>query len=285
MNSLVSVIVPSYNYEKYIIECIRSIENQDYKEIELIIIDDFSNDNSPLLISEYLDSDKIKNRFLNIIFKIHEKNMGAHYTINEAISYAKGKYISIINADDMYMSNRFSTIIPLMERKGCPFAFSSVEIIGTNSCVEQTEEAESFRNVQGCIDENVIISHELISQNVAISTGNFVFEISLYEKLGGFRQYKYIHDWDFILRACLICEPLYTNGTQYLYRLHESNSFRELDNIATFETNKVLGGLFRKILLGKSDNRNLTAKILLQFLKSKPYFKTYIKYACLPWLV
>lgn len=282
MRSLVSVIVPSYNYEKYIVECIKSIEAQEYKEIELIIIDDCSSDNSVRVILNYIEQLELKNRFSNIIFRVHKKNMGAHYTINEAIEIANGKYISIINADDLYTPNRFSTIIPSMEKKNCLFAFSAVEIIDSNSCIAYGDEAEYFREIQKNIDGNSIVSHELISQNVAISTGNFVFEKKLYWELGGFSEYKYIHDWDFILRASLICEPMYFKETKYLYRLHEVNSFRELDDVATYETDIVLSEFFRKVLAKRSKNKNITPKTIMQFINKRPYYKKYFKQAFLP---
>ncbi len=62
--NLVSVVVPSYNYENYIVECLESIRNQEYKKIELVIIDDCSKDSSKELIRNFIYSDRIKERFL-----------------------------------------------------------------------------------------------------------------------------------------------------------------------------------------------------------------------------
>jgi glycosyltransferase involved in cell wall biosynthesis len=98
---LVSVIIPSYNHEKYVEQAIMSVVNQTYKNIELIIIDDGSKDNSPYLIKELINSiDSYK-----IIFEIQE-NMGLTKTLNKAINMANGEFIAFLASDDMYLPNR-----------------------------------------------------------------------------------------------------------------------------------------------------------------------------------
>lgn len=257
-DGLVSVIVPSYNYEKYIIECLQSIVNQDYKNIEIIIVDDCSKDNSRNLIKEFIEQCTTSNRFVNIKYMEHTENKGAHYTINEGIEQAKGKYIAVINSDDLYGSNRFSKIIPKMQKENIEIAFSSIEIINGESILAEGEEAQSFRNIQKRIDECGQVSHALMIQNVAISTGNMIFTKDLYNKLGGFKEYKYIHDWDFILRASIIQEPLYIKDTKYYYRLHDDNSFRGLGDIADKEVNLVLNNFFAEIKNGHVINEKLS---------------------------
>lgn len=257
IDDLVSVIVPSYNYEKYIVECLQSIADQNYKNIEIIIVDDCSKDNSRNLIKEFVEKYVNRNRFSDIKYMHHTENKGAHHTINEGIEQAKGKYIAVINADDLYQSNRFSKIIPKMQKENVEIAFSNIEIINGESLLAQGEEADSFRNIQTRIDECCKVSHALMIQNVAISTGNMVFTKKLYDNLGGFKEYKYIHDWDFILRAAIIQEPLYVDETKYYYRLHNDNSFRELGDIADKEVNLVLNNFFTEIKNGNGINQNL----------------------------
>lgn len=256
-DNMVSVVVPSYNYEKYIEECLESIASQEYKMIELIIIDDFSKDNSVDVIKAFIDKYRQKKRFYDIKFLRHNQNQGAHYTINEGIQAATGKYIAVINADDLYEKNRFAVMISEMIRGNKQIAFSNIEVIDNKSDLAQGEEAENFRAIQKRIDECGEVWKALMIQNVAISTGNMIFTKELYKQLKGFRKYKYIHDWDFILRATLIEEPLYVQGTKYLYRLHETNSFRELGNIADQEVQEVLTEFFGQIRNNKAININL----------------------------
>ena len=83
---LVSVVVPCYNHEKYVKETIESIVNQTYKNIELIVIDDGSKDNSVKVIQELADK-------YGFTF-IHRPNKGLSATLNEGIRLSKGKYFN-----------------------------------------------------------------------------------------------------------------------------------------------------------------------------------------------
>lgn len=266
-NQLVSVVVPSYNYDKYIFECLESIAKQNYKNIELIIVDDCSKDQSLKVIEKFINKYKKMNRFHRIEFIKHFKNQGAHYTINEGIELATGKYIAVINADDLYEQNRFSSMIPYMENEKKQIAFSSIEIINDKSELAKGQEADNFRAIQKRIEETGEVWKALIIQNVAISTGNLIFTKQLYKNLKGFKEYKYIHDWDFILRATLIDEPLYIKETKYFYRLHTTNSFRELGSIADQEVNEVLTNFFNEIKKNKIDNPKITKLQVEQMIK------------------
>lgn len=93
MESLISVIIPAHNVEKYINKCIDSILEQTYKNIEIIIIEDNSNDSTPIICDQYAE------RYPNIIV-IHENNKSAGKSRNTGINVAKGKYIMFVDADD-----------------------------------------------------------------------------------------------------------------------------------------------------------------------------------------
>ena len=90
----VSVIVPVYNSSKYLRECLDSILNQTLKEIEVIVIDDGSTDDSINIISEYEDKDDRVRALFNT-------NHGTGYTINQGIKLARGEYIAEVDADDI----------------------------------------------------------------------------------------------------------------------------------------------------------------------------------------
>ena len=106
MEDLISVIVPVYNVEKYIKKCIDSIINQTYKNIEIILIDDGSKDNSGKICDEYKEIDKR-------VFVIHKNNEGVSIARNIGIEMAKGQWISFIDSDDWieenYLEKMFNT--------------------------------------------------------------------------------------------------------------------------------------------------------------------------------
>lgn len=90
----VSVIVPVYNTEKYLRRCLDSLVNQTLDEIEIIVINDCSTDNSKEIIKEY------KNKYKNIVLIDNKVNKGIGYNRNTGIKKAKGKYIAFVDSDD-----------------------------------------------------------------------------------------------------------------------------------------------------------------------------------------
>jgi len=91
----ISVIIPIFNAEKYISDCLESIINQTLKDIEIILIDDGSNDKTAKIINKYAKKDK-----RIIIFR--QKNKGAGAARNKGIQISRGEYISFIDSDDMF---------------------------------------------------------------------------------------------------------------------------------------------------------------------------------------
>lgn len=251
MNEIISIIAPAYNHEKYIANCIKSIANQTYKEKELIIIDDVSKDNTPNIIEELIKDKSIIESFPGgIKFIKHKKNTGAYESINEGIGNASGKYITIINTDDLFEKNRLEELIKCLNENYTEIVFSKVETIDERDAKLLNDESDYYEFLQKKIDMYPFINFALLTDNVAISTGNMLFTKNLFEKVGTFKEYQYIHDWDFILRASLICEPAYTEKTSYLYRLHDTNSFKELQKdteLCGRESLKVLLNFCKKI--------------------------------------
>ena len=101
-----SIIIPIYNVEKYIHQCIDSVLGQTLKDIEIILIDDGSTDNCAKIVDNYAKQD-------NRIIAIHKANGGYGSAINHGIKIARGKYIGIVEADDWVASNMFEELYNL----------------------------------------------------------------------------------------------------------------------------------------------------------------------------
>jgi len=111
---VVSVIMPSFNSEKFIGEAILSVIKQDYINLELIIIDDNSSDNSLKIIKKFQNQDeRIKLIKLN-------SNKGPGFARNEGLKVALGKYITFLDSDDLWKIDKLKTQIPIMERLSIP---------------------------------------------------------------------------------------------------------------------------------------------------------------------
>lgn len=107
MSKLISVIIPVYNTAEYLDKCLESISNQTYENLELIVVDDGSTDDSPRICDEWAGKDK---RF-NII---HQKNAGQSAARNKGIDVAKGDYLAFVDSDDYvsedYMLKLYETL-------------------------------------------------------------------------------------------------------------------------------------------------------------------------------
>lgn len=116
---LVSIIIPVYNAEKFLPYTINSALNQTYKNFEIILINDCSNDNSINIIKKYKDK-RIK--LLN-----NTKNLKVAKTRNNGIKTAKGRYICFLDADDIWYKNKLEKQIKFMKKTKCEFSFTSYE--------------------------------------------------------------------------------------------------------------------------------------------------------------
>ncbi len=104
----ISVLMASYNHEKFVSKAIQSVLNQSYKDFEFIIIDDGSEDGTVEEINKIHDA--------RIFFEPLDKNHGACFAINRAIRKSSGEYISIINSDDIFEENKLEKQICLLEK-------------------------------------------------------------------------------------------------------------------------------------------------------------------------
>ena len=108
---LVSVIAVCYNHAKYVLETLDSIKNQTYLNLELIIMDDCSTDNSVEVIQNWITKNDYDCQFI-----AHQKNQGLCKTLNEAVEFINGKYTQIIACDDVLIKNKFQNQVDALEK-------------------------------------------------------------------------------------------------------------------------------------------------------------------------
>ncbi len=124
----VSVLLPVYNASSYILECVESVLNQTFKDFELILINDGSQDNSLEVISKIADKEK-KIKLLN-----NNQNLGLISTLNKGISIASGQYIVRLDADDICLPNRLKKQVDFMDNKrSIGIAGSWIRFFGSQS--------------------------------------------------------------------------------------------------------------------------------------------------------
>ena len=173
----VSVIIPLYNEEKYILECINSVINQTYKNLEIIIVDDKSTDNG-LKLLEKIKDDRIR------IIKL-DKNSGVACARNKGIEVSTGDYICFLDSDDFWVKEKIEKQLKFIENK----AFIYSDYMYTKANGEEIKKAvvpkslnykQALKNT--CIftstvmfDMHKIDKHDLYMPNLKIGEDTFVW--------------------------------------------------------------------------------------------------------------
>lgn len=219
---LVSVVVPCYNHQNYVKDTIESIINQTYKNIELIVIDDGSKDNSVEIIQE------LANKY-NFTF-IHRANKGLSATLNEGIKLSKGKYSCVCASDDIYILDKIEKQVQFMESNS-NYAMCYGKIIEFDETGYKKE--KEIKNAKsGWIFE------ELLMFNLIIPAVTTMIRKNVYETVGIYDESLFIEDYDMWLRIA----DKYQIGflEQYLacYRKHATNISKQ--TLKMYESQKLI---------------------------------------------
>lgn len=229
MDKSISVVAPAYNHEEFIRKCLWSVAEQNCPDMELIILDDLSKDGTVDIIQELLDDPTFCGAFdRGVRFIKHNVNKGAHYSINEGLEAASGRYLSIINTDDAFGPNRLNLLLARCEESHSQFAFGGICSVDQYDQPITDGYGKAIMKYQETARRTPTVTMALTRGNSTISTGNMVFSKELYQRLNGFRKYRYVHDWDFALRAALLTEPVFVEEALYYYRLHTHNTISEI---------------------------------------------------------
>ena len=139
----VSTIIPVYNVEQYLPQCLDSVLSQSYSDLQVILIDDGSTDSSGAICDEYAKRD-------SRIVVIHQKNSGAAAAKNAGLRIANGKYLSFVDSDDYLESDAYAHMVELLEAQRADVvqcAFNDVYIDNLVSHQIQEDQRE-FTNTQ-----------------------------------------------------------------------------------------------------------------------------------------
>ncbi|MDO5477665.1 MAG: glycosyltransferase family 2 protein [Clostridia bacterium] len=126
----ISIIVPVYNAEKYLDRCIKSLQNQTFGDIEIILVDDSSKDSSP----EICEKAKTEDSRIKVIHKVNE---GAGKARNAALSIAEGEYIGFLDSDDYVEKEMFETLYKKAEEYKSDLVMSGVLFVDGNMFSEE----------------------------------------------------------------------------------------------------------------------------------------------------
>lgn len=154
----ISIIVPCYNVSKYIGAAIESVLAQTYSDWELLITDDASSDDTCAIVEQYVAKDP------RIHLYVLPQNVGAGAARNNSITYASGRYIAFLDADDWWYPNKLEKQIQFMRTNGYEFTFTAFEY------------ADSFLNVIGVSHKPMYISPISMKLGCNIGTPGVVYD-------------------------------------------------------------------------------------------------------------
>ena len=237
-----SVIIPSYNHSAFIAEAIQSVLTQDHADLELIVVDDGSTDESIEVI------EKTFSEFPAAQTRLHpQSNQGAHDAINTGISLATGDCIALLNSDDSYAPNRIRQILDVAADRELFFICTEVNFIDEFGQRVASDHPHSvwYKSMLEELERSPTFGFSLLRNNATVTSGNFAFSKALSGQIGSFSSYKFCHDWDFIMRATRLVEPELIRLPLLNYRAHSSNSTHQLRGIQEDEAKAALNGFLR----------------------------------------
>lgn len=215
---LVSVVAVCYNHAKYVIETLDSIKNQTYSNIELIIMDDCSTDDSVEVIEDWIANNNYDCKFI-----AHEENKGICVTLNEALSVIKGVYYQGVACDDILLSHKLENQVNEFSELGEGYAvvYSDAYLIDGNSelCYGnfiQRYKPQILEVPKGEVYEELILSNYIPAMSVLIKT-------ELVKEIGGYDENLSYEDYDLWLRLAKSYKFYFSEYKSCKYRIHSNN--------------------------------------------------------------
>ena len=249
----VSIVIPAYNHEKYIAETINSVLSQTYGNYELIIINDGSKDKTEEVARSFND-DRIR--------CYSQENQGAHIAINRGIKLSSGEYVSILNSDDLYTSERLERCVEYLDsNQDCSAVVTKVKgINGNGIAVSRTDSAHIKAWMDWYEDaltyfENDRFMPNSFSKNILITTSNYFIRKKTLDKVGGFLPLRYAHDWEMLLRLSALSNIHLIDKYLLKYRIHDSNTIQEdnSESRVNFEVNWLIAENIKYLLSPEYD--------------------------------
>ena len=262
---LLSVIVANYNNKPYIRECLDSILNQTFKNLEIVVSDDGSMDDSPQIIRDY---EKRYPEVVDVIFS--PTNRGVAQNRHEAIIEAGGEYITTLDSDDYYYNERklekeMALVLEYKKKGKDILTFSNIAFVKQDKTLIRT-----WGNSKNIKEGDIF--YDIITRSCMIPR-DFVMKKSIYFEIGGYDfKFETHEDWDLKIRAARKYEFYYTGEIGTAYRQH----FGGLSSIPyPMTTNNLWKVFFKNLVMVPTSEKNQIKNNFLSFMTERE--KRYLK--------
>lgn len=222
-NNRVSVIIPVFNVANFIGRTIESVLNQEYDDIEIVLVDDCSSDNSGRVIKEY---QKI---YPFIKYILLETNQGAAIARNTALNEATGRYVAFLDGDDEWCPKKLIKQMAFMREHDAALTCTALDTID-----EESKPLGNIRNVKKTIGYSFILKNTIIATSTVIVDRNKTGDFQMPLRRGG-QDYA---TWLMLMRNGTICYGLNEALTHYrvLSNSLSSNKFKSIRQVWEIQT-------------------------------------------------
>ena len=216
-----SVLIPSYNHSKFILETLNShVENNPF-DYEIVIIDDGSTDNSVEIIQKWVDSHpEVKTNF------VHRENRGITATLNQLIDMAKGEFIRIFGSDDVSLPHANRLMIDYIEKNGIDACFGYCKVIDENGLMIAENSIENLGKRISDYEKDVVSA---IISKWSIVGPSLMMRKSVFNVIGKFDEKSLIEDWYLYINLAAKCKIHFIKECIASYRHHQNNASRTSD--------------------------------------------------------
>lgn len=216
---LISVIIPVFNVEKYIVECFESFIKQFDDEIEVICVDDGSTDRSGIICDEYME--KYNNHFK----VIHNRNIGIGGARNFGLKIAKGEYIAWIDPDDYISENWYKEIKDVIKSKEPDILFFDYIL-----CRDNKKTLKNYANKSSFISTEKFLYDVVKDTKIQSQLWQKVFKRDLFDNINFPDNVKCMEDYAILHKLILKAEKIfYIKKALYFYRVRSESLVTKVD--------------------------------------------------------
>lgn len=208
MLSKITVIIPTYNSAKYIKEAVDSALSQTYKDIEIIVVDDGSTDNTKDVLKKYIDNGKIR--------YIYQANGGPASARNKGINNSSGEFIAFLDADDIWFPDKLKKQIPLFNNSDIGLVYSDMEFFGDKFKYCYYSEILKRKMLKGYVYKNLILENFIPTSSVVIKR-RILYDVGFFNED---RKLFAVEDYDLWLRITKKYKVDFINELLVKYRIH-----------------------------------------------------------------
>lgn len=269
----VTVVCSCYNHSGFVIESLKSVLNQSYKRIQLIVVDDFSSDNSVTFIEDFIQE------YPEIIFIKNTNNLGLTKSFNRAMQLARGEYIIDLAADDILLPQCIETQLQSFKTSqynNLAIVYGNAELISENGThISYYFDVDSHnKSIEKRPTGNIYA--EVISNKTVICSVSSMVRKSVFYELKGYDENLSYEDYDFWVRASRFYNIDFIDSVLMQKRVLPNSlhaTFFKSKNMHGYSTHQILKKAF-KLNRNKKENQILLGRIYLEIkiaIKTKKY--------------